>query len=103
MDINNLKSALASGNYRISFHAFEEALKDDLKIKHIVESFQTATVIEYYLTSKPLPSCLILSFVREVSIHTVWGYDTLANKAILITVYKPDPKKWVEYKERKKQ
>ncbi|OGI20743.1 MAG: hypothetical protein A3B68_09405 [Candidatus Melainabacteria bacterium RIFCSPHIGHO2_02_FULL_34_12] len=102
MDINKLKLALDSGNYRISLHAIEESTKDALTIKDVLQSMQVSKIIENYSEDKPLPSCLVLSFLNESPIHTVWAFDVLANKAILVTVYKPDPEKWVEYKERKK-
>ena len=61
-------------------------------------------IIEYYLNDKPYPSCLIFgkNFLGE-PIHSVWAYNQEHLWAILVTVYRPDPALWINWKERIKQ
>lgn len=53
---------------------------------------------------KPYPSCLIFgeTFAGE-PIHSVWAYNEKSKWAVLITVYRPDPSLWIDYKMRKKK
>jgi hypothetical protein len=36
-------------------------------------------------------------------IHSVWAYNSGNGWAVLITVYRPDPKRWIEWKVRMKK
>ncbi|MBI2996171.1 MAG: DUF4258 domain-containing protein [Candidatus Melainabacteria bacterium] len=102
MNFEDLKSAIQSDNFRITQHALQEKDADNISILEIKTSIKHAEVIEDYPSSKPLPSCLVLSFNnKNEPIHTVWALDKGSQIAILITVYRPNPKKWVEYKKRK--
>ena len=102
MDLKELKSAIQSDNFRVTFHALQEKDFDNLSIDEIKRSINNAEIIEDYLHSKPLPCCLLLSLNNmKEPIHTVWAYEQTTKIAVLITVYRPDPTKWVEYKKRK--
>jgi hypothetical protein len=35
-------------------------------------------------------------------VHSVWAYHTQNQWAVLITVYRPDPQRWINWRERKK-
>lgn len=102
MDFNKLKSIILSDKFRITLHALREKDLDNLSIDEIKISMYNAKIIEDYPESKPFASCLVLSFnSKNDPIHSVWGYDETIEGAILITVYRPNPEKWVEYKKRK--
>ena len=101
MDLEALKLAISVENYRISSHAINEASEDSLEIKTIIKSLKVSEIIEDYPDGKPLPCCLVLSYIEDFPIHTVWAYDKITEKCILVTVYKPDPTKWVEFKKRR--
>ena len=101
MDLEELKLAISLENYRISTHAINEAIEDNLKVKIIIKSLNVSEIIEDYPNGKPLPCCLILSYTDAFPIHTVWAYDKITKKCILVTVYKPDSTKWVEFKKRR--
>ena len=103
MDLEELKLAISLENYRISAHAINEAIEDNLEVKTVVKSLNVSEseIIEDYPDGKPLPCCLVLSNTDTFPIHTVWAYDKITKKCILVTVYKPDPAKWVEFKKRR--
>ena len=61
-------------------------------------------IIEDYPKDKPYPSCLIFgeTFKGE-PVHSVWGFNSENKWAVLITVYRPDPGLWIDYKYRRKK
>lgn len=102
MDLKNLKVAIESDNFRITIHAFQELDADKITVDELISSFENAEIIEDYLGSKPLPCCLVLSFTdKNYPVHSVWAYNENSKSATLVTVYSPNPAKWVEYKKRK--
>jgi len=34
-------------------------------------------------------------------VHTVWAYNEESKWAVLVTVYRPDPARWIDWRERK--
>jgi hypothetical protein len=104
MDIQNIIRAIDSLQYRITDHADEEAQDDRLKFDEIFESVRHGEVIEDYPTDRPYPSCLIYgSNTKGSPIHSVWAYNEDNHWAVLITVYRPDPTRWVNWRERRKE
>ena len=76
------------------YHRFEE----------IYFSVMHGEVIEDYHIDKPYPSCLILG--RNFSgdpIHSVWAYNQDNRWAVLVTVSRPDPERWIDWKVRVKK
>jgi len=67
--------------------------------------FATVTggeIIESYPDDFPLPSCLVFGKTEmEEPIHAVWAYNELTRRAILVTVYRPDPESWDNWRIRK--
>jgi hypothetical protein len=60
-------------------------------------------IIEDYPKDKPFPSSLVLGFnIKNEPFHSVWGYNPENGWAVLITVYRPDPKRWINWKIRRK-
>ena len=104
MKLEDLQTAVKLKNFKVTLHALQEKEADDILLSEIKESFQNAEVIENYPEDKPFPSCLVLGFdFKNEPIHSVWAYDEISSMAVLITVYRPDSNKWVEYKKRKNQ
>ena len=58
--------------------------------------------IEAYPRDKPYPSCLIYgdTFAGEPA-HSVWAYNKDNQWAVLITVYHPDPDRWIDWRKRR--
>ncbi|MEI6449557.1 MAG: DUF4258 domain-containing protein [Actinomycetes bacterium] len=58
-------------------------------------------VIEDYRSDRPYPSCLILGMTFSGEpIHSVWAYNRENLWAVLITVCRPDPERWIDCKVR---
>ncbi len=102
LTLANIIAAIQASQVRITNHADEEAEADNLTFDEIYLSVLHGEIIETYFSDKPYPSCLIYgqSFSGE-PIHSVWAYNENNQWAALITVYRPNPERWINWKERK--
>lgn len=104
MDIENIQNAIFTERVRITEHAKEEADNDHLNLAQIFESVGSGEIIEDYPLDKPYPSCLIYGRTNaNLPVHSVWAYNSETSYAVLITVYVPDPDRWVDFRERIKK
>jgi len=104
MEINPLIQAIKSQRVRITDHADEEAHADALVLADIFSSVSQGEIIETYPTDRPYPSCLVYgNSGRQDPIHSVWAYNSETQWAVLITVYRPDPDRWINWRERRKK
>lgn len=100
--IEKIAKAIQNKRYNITDHADEEKEKDHLFIQEILETTLSGKIIENYLKDFPFPSCLILGYYKKKEpVHSVWAYDEINQIAILITVYRPDPEKWINFEKRR--
>lgn len=104
MEIERIVEAIRGGRVRITDHADEEADDESLAFEEIYFSVLHGEVIEDYPNDRPYPSCLVFgrSFGGD-PIHGVWAYNEENGWAVLITVYRPDPNRWINCKERVKR
>ncbi|MCF8143092.1 MAG: DUF4258 domain-containing protein [Deltaproteobacteria bacterium] len=58
--------------------------------------------MEHYPTDKPYPSCLIYgqTFGGD-PVHSVWAFNDDNQWAVLITVYRPDCQRWIDFRKRR--
>jgi len=104
VDIEDLIDAIRQSRMRISDHADEEAESDRLSFDEIFFSVLQGEIIEEYPDDEPYPSCLIYgdSFKGE-PVHSVWAFNKETKWAVLITVYRPDPDRWIDWRTRRKK
>jgi hypothetical protein len=103
MDITKIIEAIRANRIRITDHADEEAEADKLTFDEIYFSVLHGEVIENYPTEKPYPSCLIYGQTFSGDpVHSVWAYNESNKWAVLITVYRPDPNQWIDWRKRRK-
>jgi hypothetical protein len=104
MRLQDLRDAIHAGRIRITDHADEEAAADRLTLAEILHSAVAGEIIEEYPDDRPFPSCLVLGRTPEKKpVHSVWAYHSEKAKAFLITVYRPDPDLWIDWRRRKKR
>jgi len=96
MRLENIVDAISHNRIRITDHADEEAHADHLSFDEIYVSVLQGEIIEDYPDDKPYPSCLIYgnTFSGE-PVHSVWAYNADNRWVVLITVYRPDPRRWI--------
>jgi len=83
-------------------HAVERMFQRGIAVADVRQVIQTGKVIEDYPEDTPYPSCLISGHVREQPLHVVVAMDRASNRAIVVTVYEPDPGQWEPGFERRK-
>jgi len=103
MTIDEITEAIQSNRINVTRHAKQEAKNDSLTLDDILFSTYNGEIIADYSYDKPYPSCLIYGNTSlGEPVHSVWAYDSVNQIAILITVYRPDPTRWINWKERRK-
>jgi hypothetical protein len=102
MDIGRIIAAIADNRIRIADHADEEAQADDLSFDEVFGSVFRGEVIEEYPDDWPYPSCLIFGETFQGDpVHSVWAYNEKNGWAVLVTVYRPDPDRWINCRVRR--
>ena len=68
----------------------------------VVEAVGYVEVIEEYPDDLPYPSALVLGFTsRQRPLHMVCAYDDARDSLTIVTVYQPDPDRWINFRSRK--
>ena len=100
--IENIQDKIREGLFEFSKHAVDQSITRDIKLHEIREAFEQAELIEDYPKDKYGPSCLIFGFtITERPLHVQCSYPSRALIKI-ITLYEPDPKKWINHRIRAK-
>ena len=103
MKIEDIADAIRQRRLRITDHADEEAEKDQLSYDDIFVSVIQGEVIEDYPDDKPYPSCLIYGNTSsQEPVHSVWAYNQETRNAVLVTVYRPDKNRWLDWITRRR-
>jgi hypothetical protein len=85
--------AVATHELKISLHATEEALAEEITRTEIEATLLNAQILEDYPDWWLGPSCLVYGQTTAGrDIHIVVSYSTLP--VTIITVYEPRPPKW---------
>jgi hypothetical protein len=102
MTIEDIVDAIHHNQIRITDHADEEAHADRLSFDEVFFSVLQGEIIEDYPSDSPYPSCLIYGDTfAGVPVHSVWAYNEASRWAALITVYRPDPDRWINWRVRR--
>jgi hypothetical protein len=102
VDIEDILDAVRAERVRITGHARVEAQADRLSLNEVFFSVHQGEIIEDYPNAEPFPSCLVYGNTSEGDpVHTVWALNNETGWAALITVYRPDPNRWVNWRTRR--
>ena len=96
--LNNIMDLVERGEIAISDHGYDELAADDIFVRDIVEGVTDGVVVEDYPEYPKGPCVLVLQKDRDGEpIHVVWGIPMGATSpAVLVTAYRPDPKRWAD-------
>ena len=86
----------------MTLHAELERDADEITIAEIEQAYSDpqAEIIEDYPEDPRGPSVLMLGFTKAKDpLHAVWSIHETT--AILVTVYRPDPVLWTNWRKRK--
>lgn len=94
-----VEKILFSRHARIEMQAEEFGIINE---REVSEAVLNGKIIEDYPDDEPYPSCLIYGRTkRERPLHIVCAYSREDDLTIIITVYQPDPNKWINNERRK--
>jgi hypothetical protein len=84
-------------------HAVDQSILKHITRREIEEALATGEVIEDYPTDKYGPSCLVFGVTSTSRpIHVQCTYPDNP-KVKIITVYEPDPNKWIGFRVRRRE
>lgn len=102
MEIDKIVNAIQANRIRITDHADEQSESDQLTFDEVYFSVLHGEIIEDYPDDKPYPSCLIYGQTFSGDpVHSVWAFNDENQWAVVITVYRPDADRWINFRERR--
>jgi hypothetical protein len=103
--LRRVQTLVLRGEVEVSRHGLRELAADDIMLADIVAGLAAAEAIEDYPGFHKGPSVLTLQ--RDSSgrpVHVLWGIERDANgPAVVVTAYRPDPRRWSDDFTRRRQ
>lgn len=91
--VDRLISQAKTEAIRVTLHANQEMIKDDVSIDDVIHALESPHVIEHYPEHQRGACCLVYGrSMNDEALHIVC--TTTLDVAIVITVYKPALPKW---------
>ncbi|NBC27491.1 MAG: DUF4258 domain-containing protein [Bacteroidetes bacterium] len=94
--LNAIRHLIAVGEVRISEHGYDELAEDGLTVKELLDGIDEAQIVEEY-PDYPKGRCILLlqNDTHGKPVHVLWGIPKGYDKpVVLVTSYRPDPKRW---------
>ena len=99
--IENIRKKIEIDLFEFSKHAVDQSIIRRISVQDIRRVIANGTIIEDYPEDKYGPSCLIFGMTAgRRAIHIQCSYPSRPIIKI-ITLYEPDPVRWVEFKTRR--
>jgi hypothetical protein len=100
--VRELREKIARGEFEFSQHAVDQTIVRRIRVQEIREAIASGEMIEDYPEDKYGPSCLVLGFTASGRpLHVQCSYPSRPRVKI-ITVYEPDPERWIDFRERRR-
>ena len=95
---DRIQRLVGQSEIRISDHGYDELLADGILATEIVAGATEGTIIEEYPDYPKGPCVLVLQKDSAGNpVHAVWGVPRgAAGPAVLVTAYRPDPRRWAD-------
>jgi hypothetical protein len=99
--IDDIREKIASGRFEFSQHAVDESIVRHISVQELREAIAVGEIIEDYPADKYGPSCLGVGVtLARRPLHIQCSYPSRPLVKI-ITLYEPDPQRWIDYKVRR--
>jgi hypothetical protein len=94
--LTKIRDLVRRGEVEVSLHGSRELGNDDIILDEVLVGLAVAIVVEDYPDYHKGPSVLVLlQDAKSRPVHVLWGYPKdKKTPAVLITAYRPDPKRW---------
>ena len=99
MTIKEIQDKIINKEYRFSDHSVKRMIQRNISRGEVEQAVAAGEIIEEYPADKYSPSCLVYGKSdagRNLHIHI-----SFPPAVVIITVYDPDPKEWIDYKVRR--
>ena len=100
MKINEIQNYIGRQDFKITDHAFEKMRAEYLTFQNIIAGIMNGEIIEEYPFEYPLPACLINGNTETA--EPIYICISLPPLVKIITVYRPDPVKWLDNFQKRK-
>ena len=98
--IKDIRQKITQEQFEFSQHAVDQSIIRQISVQELREAMANGEIIEDYPDDKYGPSCLILGFTQaKRPVHIQCSYPSRPLIKI-ITLYQPDPKRWIDFKVR---
>jgi hypothetical protein len=105
MDIDKIKSAFREERVYYTRHAKTEMENEEfgrVNDAEVGQTIENGRIIEEYPTDKPYPSYLVFGRTsKKRPIHAVCAWNQKEELVIVVTVYEPDPARWIAFEKRR--
>ena len=101
--IENIRKKIGIGLFEFSKHAVDQSIIRRISVQDMRRAIANGLIREDYPEDKYGPSCLIFGMTtKKRPIHIQCSYPSrpIIN---IITLYEPDPVRWVDLKKRRPQ
>ncbi|MCH8870792.1 MAG: DUF4258 domain-containing protein [Chloroflexi bacterium] len=82
-------------------HAILRMFQWGISDEDVRQALAAGETIETYGDDEPYPSRLILGWTGSIPIHVVAAFNPICNITYVITVYRPDARRWDDYFRRR--
>ena len=99
--IEEIQRKIRFAQFEFSKHAVDQSIIRRISVEELRQAIENGEIIENYPTDKYGPSCLIFGLtLEERPLHIQCSYPSRALVKI-ITLYEPDPARWIDYRTRR--
>ncbi len=99
--LEEIRRKIAAGAFEFSQHAVDQSILRRISVAELRETIAVGEIIEDYPNDKYGPSCLIFGFTAQGRpLHVQCSYSTRPLIKV-VTLYKPDPALWIDFKRRR--
>ena len=99
--IGNIRKKIKTGLFEFSKHAVDQSIIRRISVQDACDVINNGAIIEDYPDDKYGPSCLIFGVTAERRpIHIQCSYPSRPIVKI-ITLYEPNPTRWVDFIKRR--